>query len=153
VAAHSIAGQGEEPLRRLLEPARNGMLAAEPREMREGMGGLLHPLDADLFDAEVSAFLLRSSQHGLDGGLDGWVDDDLAFVNDWGFAPADARVPVLLMHGEHDRFIPVAHGHWLAGQIPRVDARISGDDAHLTLSLRRIPVVHEWLLIRSNWPS
>jgi pimeloyl-ACP methyl ester carboxylesterase len=150
VVEHTAAANGPAELEELLAPARRGMLAAEPHEMRAGMGALLDPRDAALFDDEVSTFLLRSSQHGLDPGLDGWVDDDLAFVNDWGFEPADARVSVLLMHGEHDRFIPVAHGHWLAGQIPTVDARISGDDAHLTLSIRRIPEVHEWLLNRSN---
>jgi pimeloyl-ACP methyl ester carboxylesterase len=126
------------------------MLAAQPSQMREGMGGLLDPLDAELFDDAVSAFLLHSSQHGLSGGLDGWVDDDRAFVTPWGFAPEDVRVPVLLMHGEHDRFIPVSHGHWLAARIPRVDARISGRDAHLTLSIRRFPEVHEWLMQASS---
>jgi len=55
-------------------------------------------------------------------------------------------VPVLLMHGEHDRFIPPSHGRWLAARIPRVDARISAEDAHLTLSIRRFTEVHEWLL-------
>jgi pimeloyl-ACP methyl ester carboxylesterase len=116
--------------------------------MRAGMGGLLDPLDAALFDDAVSAFLLHSSQHGIGGGLDGWVDDDRAFVTPWGFAPEDVRVPVLLMHGEHDRFIPVAHGRWLAARIPGVAVRISGEDAHLTLSIRRFPEVHEWLLQR-----
>jgi pimeloyl-ACP methyl ester carboxylesterase len=143
---HGAAVEGAEPLRRLLEPARRGMLAAQPAEMRAGMGDLLDPLDAALFDDEVSAYLLRGSQHGLADGLDGWVDDDLAFVTPWGFAPEDCATPVLLMHGEHDRFIPASHGRWLAARIPRVDARISGDDAHLTLSIRRIPEVHEWLM-------
>jgi pimeloyl-ACP methyl ester carboxylesterase len=146
VVEHRAAIAGREPLHELLAPARRGMLAAEPSQMRAGMGDLLHPLDAALFDDAVSAFLLRSSQHGLERGLDGWVDDDRAFVTPWGFAPEDVRVPVLLMHGEHDRFIPVSHGRWLAARIPRVDARISGHDAHLTLSIRRFPEVHEWLL-------
>jgi pimeloyl-ACP methyl ester carboxylesterase len=146
VAEHTTAARGAEPLRRMLAPARAGMLAAEPAQMRAGMAGLLHPLDAELFDDEVSTFLLRGTQHGLAEGLDGWVDDDRAFVTPWGFDPAAIEVPVLLMHGEHDRFIPVSHGRWLAGRIPTVDARISPDDAHLTLSIRRVPEVHEWLL-------
>lgn len=153
VVEHGAAVEGVAALTRLLAPARNGMLGAEPAQMRAAMGDLLHPLDAALFDDEVSAFLLRGSQHGLASGLDGWVDDDRAFVTPWGFDLTAIRVPVLLMHGEHDRFIPVAHGRWLAARIPRVDARISGDDAHLTLSIRRIPEVHEWLLKQSTSSS
>lgn len=145
VAEHRTAAAGAERLRRLLGPARSGMLAARPEQMRDGLGALLHPLDAELVEGAAAAYLLGSSQHGLAPGLDGWVDDDRAFVTPWGFDPASIRVPVLLMHGEHDGFIPVAHGRWLAARIPGVEARISGQDAHLTLSLRRIPEVHEWL--------
>jgi pimeloyl-ACP methyl ester carboxylesterase len=146
VVEHRTAAAGAEPLRRLLAPARKGMLAAEPAEMRAGMGDLLDPRDAALFGPEVSEFLLHSSQHGIAPGLDGWVDDDRAFVTPWGFDPASTTRPVLLLHGEHDGVIPVAHGRWLAARIPRVDARILGEDAHFTLSIRRIPEVHEWLL-------
>jgi pimeloyl-ACP methyl ester carboxylesterase len=145
VNEHHAAVDGADALRQMLAPAREGMLAARPNQMLEGMGSLLHPLDAAIMDAEVSGYLLSSSQHGIGPGLDGWVDDDRAFVTPWGFDPRDVRVPVLLMHGVHDLFIPVTHGRWLAERIPGVDARISDDDAHLTLSIRRIPEVHEWL--------
>jgi pimeloyl-ACP methyl ester carboxylesterase len=146
VTEHTVAATGARPLRELLAPAREGMLAAEPSEMKAGMGTLLDPLDAELFDHAVSEYLLRSAQHGLRPGLDGWVDDDRAFVTPWAFDLASIEVPVLLMHGAHDRFIPVAHGRWLAERIPGVDTRISGKDAHLTLSIRRIPEVHRWLM-------
>jgi pimeloyl-ACP methyl ester carboxylesterase len=54
-------------------------------------------------------------------------------------------VPVLLLHGRHDQFVPQAHGAWLAGQIPGVEARLLDDDGHLTLSVNRIGDVHAWL--------
>jgi pimeloyl-ACP methyl ester carboxylesterase len=145
VNEHRAAVAGEEPLRQMLAPAREGMLGAQPTQMLEGMGSLLHPLDAAIMNGEVARYLLASAQHGLAPGLDGWVDDDRAFVTPWGLDPGAVRVPVLLLHGEHDRFIPVSHGRWLAGRIPGVEARFSDEDAHLTLSIRRIPEVHEWL--------
>jgi pimeloyl-ACP methyl ester carboxylesterase len=151
VNEHRAAVAGPETLRRMLAPARDGMLAARPSQMLEGLGSLLHPLDAELVHGEVAEYLLRSAQHGLERSIDGWVDDDRAFVTPWGFDPADVRVPVLIRHGVHDRFIPVAHGRWLADRIPRAEAHISEDDAHLTLSIRRIPEVHEWLTRRPEW--
>lgn len=48
----------------------------------------------------------------------------------------------------HDRFVPFAHGQWLASRIPDVDARLSDDDGHLTLTINHLDEVHEWLLDR-----
>jgi pimeloyl-ACP methyl ester carboxylesterase len=54
-------------------------------------------------------------------------------------------VPVMVMHGRQDKFVPVGHGEWLAAHIPGVEARILDHDGHLTLLERRIPEVHAWL--------
>ena len=146
VVEHQTAQRGAGPLRLLLAPAREGMLAAEPEQMREGLGSLLSDVDAELVTGEVAAYLLAGVKNGLAPGLDGWVDDDLAFVSPWGFDPAAAgAVPVLLLHGVHDKFIPPTHARWLAQRIPGVDARVSDADGHLTLTMRRVPEVQAWL--------
>jgi len=62
-------------------------------------------------------------------------------------ALADARACVLLVHGDADRHIPVAHGRRLAAASPRARyLELHGED-HLTLPMRidlLAPVVEQW---------
>jgi pimeloyl-ACP methyl ester carboxylesterase len=67
-------------------------------------------------------------------------------VRPWGFELAKVGVPLMLWHGRQDRFVPFGHGEWLASQIRGVDAHLSDDDGHLTLTERRLPEIHSWLL-------
>jgi pimeloyl-ACP methyl ester carboxylesterase len=69
----------------------------------------------------------------LAGGPDAAIDDDLAYVAPWGFDPADARCPVLLIHGGRDGIAPPAHGRWLAGHIPDAELRLYPDDGHVSV--------------------
>lgn len=66
----------------------------------------------------------------LKDGVDGWVDDDLAFVRPWGVDVADIRVPVRLVYGRADTLVPAAHGDWLAAHIPGAVAEVS-DVGHM----------------------
>jgi pimeloyl-ACP methyl ester carboxylesterase len=109
-----------------------------------GLDTLLSPPDQVIIP-QLQEFLGQSFAEALSGGVDGWLDDDLAFVRPWGFDVVDIRVPVLLIHGVQDVFVPVEHARWLARRIPGVDARILDDEGHLSL-YARIPEVHEWLL-------
>jgi pimeloyl-ACP methyl ester carboxylesterase len=93
--------------------------------------------------------MLASDAYGLGPGVDGWLDDDFAFLQPWGFELGAIDRPTLLLHGEDDRFVPVSHGRWLAARIPGVEARIGAGDGHLTLFERRMREVNDWLLARS----
>ena len=73
---------------------------------------------------------------------------DLVFVRPWGFDLAAIRVPVLLLQGEQDKYVPYGHGGWLSEHIPGVEAWLTAEDGHLTLAEHRVPKAHEWLLAR-----
>jgi pimeloyl-ACP methyl ester carboxylesterase len=122
------------------------MLAAGPAGLAEAMRTLLSPADHAVFTGETADYMFEAFRAGNEERLDGWLDDDLAFAKPWGFDLEQIDVPVLLWQGAEDRFVPFAHGEWLARRIPAVDARLSRDDGHLTLLVRRLGEVHGWLV-------
>lgn len=55
-----------------------------------------------------------SAHDGLSQGDQGWWDDGMSRITDWGFKLEDIRVPVKIWHGRQHRYVPVQHGEWLA---------------------------------------
>ncbi len=141
--------EGEDALRAYLEPAGEAFLQASPEQVVELLSTLVGPADRAVLGSGVAEWMVEGSQRGLRDGVDGWLDDDLAFARPWGFDPGDADRPVLLLHGGDDRFVPAAHARCLAARIPGVETRIDPDDGHLTLLERRVGETHEWLLERA----
>jgi pimeloyl-ACP methyl ester carboxylesterase len=141
--------EGEAALRPYLEREAADVVAAQPDDLTSLFETLLGPADRAVLGGEFAAWMLASDKTALQPGVDGWLDDDLAFVTDWGFDLGAIDRPVLLLHGDDDRFVPVSHGRWLAERIPGVDARIDAADGHLTLLERHMREVNDWLLARS----
>ena len=139
--------EGEPALRRFLERDAEEMRTAQASDIVALFETLLGPADRAVLSDELANELLQGGAHGLTDGVDGWLDDDFAFFRPWGFDVATIDRPVLLLHGADDRFVPIAHGRWLAERVPGVESRLTGDeDGHLTLVVRRVQEVHEWLL-------
>ena len=149
-----LAGMGKDNVREF-EAAFAG--EAVLREQLEGLQGgddvvelesLFSQVDVAAMQGPVGAYLMDAIRAGTADGLDGWIDDDLAFVRPWGFDPADIRVPVQIWQGRQDRMVPYAHGEWLVRRLLRVDMRMSPDDGHITLMERRVPDIHAFLAAR-----
>jgi pimeloyl-ACP methyl ester carboxylesterase len=141
--------EGEEALRPFLEEEASGIRDVTPEEVREWIATLLGDEDRAVLTGAFAEYFVACGEHALEPGVDGWVDDDLAFVRDWGFDLEDVDRPTLLLHGDDDRFVPVSHGRWLAERLPHVERRIDTGDGHLTLIERRMREVNDWLLSHS----
>lgn len=139
---------GEEVHREQFERDLADFLAATPETVVEVLLTLLGPADKAVLDEELAAFMLESSRAGIVPSAEGWFDDDLVIVEPWGFDLASIDVPVLYWHGEQDKFVPFSHGVWLAEHIPDVEARLTPEDGHLTILVRRYDEVQAWLLER-----
>jgi pimeloyl-ACP methyl ester carboxylesterase len=124
---------------------REEALAETPEGVAKGLATLLTPTDAAVLTGELAEYLVWSTKQGLAPSDEGWWEDAEAHSGPWGFELAQISVPVLLLHGREDKFVPFGHGEWLARHIPGVTARLLDHDGHLTLLERRIGEVHDWL--------
>jgi pimeloyl-ACP methyl ester carboxylesterase len=140
--------EGEAPLRSFIEQQVPMLAEIQSDEIVAALETLVSDVDRAAVTGAYAEGLAAALRHATSTGGDGWIDDDLAFAGSWGFAPEDITIPVLLWQGDHDLMVPPAHGAWLADRIPGVEAHLSPDDGHLTLTARRIPEVHAWLLER-----
>jgi pimeloyl-ACP methyl ester carboxylesterase len=117
VEEFAAAGTGREALAEMLAPVGDA-LRLNPDALVDMLIDELPPADvACLRDETFRRVFIGTITEAVRPGVDGWIDDDLAFVARWGFDPALITVPTLIWHGEDDVLVPVAHAHWLHGAI------------------------------------
>jgi pimeloyl-ACP methyl ester carboxylesterase len=131
-----LAAAEESPnaLEGLLTGFADALAGITGSEAAESMGGLLSAADQSVLTGEFADYLAASFRAALSTGVAGWRDDDLAFVSDWGFGPADlAGMPTAIWQGGQDRMVPLAHGAWLGSQVPGAGIHLLPGEGHLTL--------------------
>jgi pimeloyl-ACP methyl ester carboxylesterase len=137
--------EGEAALRPFLNAAAAEMATAGPDGLAVALESILPDVDVAALDGGFAQFMFEWMDVGLQPGLDGWLDDDLAFVAPWGFDLATIRTPLLLVHGRLDLMVPFSHGEWLAAHIPGVTPNLWDTEGHVSM-VAQIPDVHSWLL-------
>lgn len=95
-------------------------------------------------DAGIRQMLRDNYTEALRQDGDGWIDDAMAFVGDWGFRLDEISVPVLLWHGQHDVFSPIQHSEWLAHRTPGAVLRVGPGQAHFD-ALHELLNLFSWL--------
>jgi pimeloyl-ACP methyl ester carboxylesterase len=126
---------GEQDLRAYLDTQRPALLGTTPAGVVAAMGSLLPPVDRAVLTDEYGEDLAASFGDALRVSVDGWLDDDLAFVADWAFALDEPTKPVVLWQGEEDLMVPFAHGRWLAAHVPSAAAHLLPGEGHLSIAI------------------
>ncbi len=146
VVEFGTAARGESALRPYLDEQRAALADATPADIVASLASILPEIDRAAMDEELGDDLAASMHEGLRLGVDGWLDDDLAFLAPWGFDLDEIRVPVSLWQGDADLMVPFAHGEWLAARIPGVDAHLLPGEGHLSIAVGAIEPMLDALL-------
>src|SRR4029078_3200853 len=90
-----------------------GIASVGPEELAEAMRPHLSAVDAGALTGELAEHVLGAFTRALAPGVEGWVDDDYAFLAPWGCDPGSSRAPMLVWQGEEDLMVPPNHGSWV----------------------------------------
>jgi pimeloyl-ACP methyl ester carboxylesterase len=135
VAEFEAAESGGDDLRAFLQEMGAGLGHVSGPELHAELGGLVSEVDREALTGEFAEHMAATVRDALSTGIWGWFDDDLAFVRDWGFDLRSIERPVAIWQGGQDRFVPFAHGEWLAKHVNRAEAHLLPDEGHLSLGV------------------
>jgi pimeloyl-ACP methyl ester carboxylesterase len=136
--------QGEAAVRPALEEAAVVMRRGDTAAVVESLATLLPEVDLAALTDDFGVDMATHLAEGLRLGVDGWLDDGLAFLRPWGFDLDAITVPTFLWQGTEDLMVPCTHGKWLADHIPGVTAHLEQGQGHLSLAVGTIgPILDE----------
>jgi pimeloyl-ACP methyl ester carboxylesterase len=140
------ARSGEAAYRPLVEQlARDAVTAVEKGDLPVADNYELADADraalAEQFNAPGHLFRTRTA---YTGGIDGWIDDGIAFTREWSFDISRICAPVSIWYGPDDALCPRGHTDWLLNHISGAEAHVL-PGGHLldTSSLQRL---YRWLV-------
>jgi pimeloyl-ACP methyl ester carboxylesterase len=136
-----IAAGPKDAFRAWLEEAAVPLATIQAEDVVAEMAPHLSDVDAAaLSDGDVATVMAAELRRAFLVGVDGWLEDDQAFMKPWGFELSDVNVPVSLWQGRQDLMVPFSHGEYIATHLPNVTAHLLEEEGHLTL-LRYLPTM------------
>ena len=102
-------------------------------DLIESFGGLIGDADKRALTPDVAEADAASYRRALSMGYYGWMDDDLAFVQAFGFELSKIDKPVLVWQGDDDFMVPRAHSEWLSKHIFTAKLNFVAGHGHISL--------------------
>lgn len=125
--------EGEAPLRAFLAGAATALADVTGDQVIDAIGSLLPQPDRAYLTGETADRMAETFRWAVASGIWGWFDDDIAFVQPWGFDLDAIEVPVQVWQGSDDLMVPFAHGQWLAAHVPGATAMLVQGEGHLSM--------------------
>lgn len=135
VAEFSAAVQGEDQLRSYLLQAREQLKDATAAGIVASLDTLLPDVDRAVLTGEFGEDLVAGFREAMRTGVEGWLEDDIAFTSPWGFGLGEISVPAMIWQGSADLMVPFSHGQWLASRLPDASAHLEEGEGHLSVGL------------------
>jgi pimeloyl-ACP methyl ester carboxylesterase len=135
VLEFGAALEGEDVLRTFLETQLEELRTVTVQGIIDSMSTLLPNVDRAVLTGEFGEDLANQIHEGLRISVDGWLDDDLAFAQPWGFELSEIKVPTMIWQGDEDLMVPFSHGQWLASQLPQAHAHLERGEGHLSVAI------------------
>ena len=135
VTEFNVTLEGEPSLRSYLDAQREFLREATAAGIIAVLSIILPEVDRAVLTDEFAEDMEAGFHEALRTGVDGWLDDDLAFTKAWGFDLDEIAVPTMIWQGSADLTVPFAHGQWLGANVPGVRAHLEDGEGHLSVGV------------------
>ncbi len=136
VVEFGAAREGEGPLEDFLTDAAGALAGITGPEVNDAMSSLLPAVDKVHLTGHSADQMAQTLRWAVGGGIWGWFDDDVAFIEPWGFDVNAMRTPVEIWQGSDDLMVPYAHGEWLVAHVPSAESHLLQGEGHLSMVSR-----------------
>jgi pimeloyl-ACP methyl ester carboxylesterase len=150
IVEFSAALQGEDQLRPYLSEQGEVLRDIRAADIVASMESLLPDVDRAALTGEFGEDAAAGFREAVRRGVDGWLDDDIAFAKPWGFSLAEISVPAMIWQGSADLMVPFAHGQWLASQLPAAKAHLEEGEGHLSIGLGKLDAMLDELVAAAS---
>ena len=135
VVEFSAALQGEDRLRSYLLGERERLTEVTGADIVASLDVMLPDVDRAALTGEFGEDIAAGFREAVRPGVEGWLEDDIAFTEPWGFEMAEISVPTMIWQGSADLMVPFAHGQWLTSRLPGASAHLEPGEGHLSVGL------------------
>jgi pimeloyl-ACP methyl ester carboxylesterase len=124
---------GENAIKKWMQENTAAFKNVTGADLITSFGGLIGEADKKALTPTVAEEEAASYRRALSVSYNGWLDDDLAFVQPFGFNLNEINKPVLVWQGDDDFMVPRAHSQWLASKIPTAKLNFVPGHGHISL--------------------
>jgi pimeloyl-ACP methyl ester carboxylesterase len=146
VEEFSLAVRGADALTPFLTKEAATLSEISGAQVAAALGGLVSGADAAALTGQFADDLAAELRAAVRAGIAGWLEDDLAFVKDWGFSLSALAGRAAIWQGDQDNMVPFAHGEWLAAHVPGARVHLEPGAGHLTMTVTAIGRILDDLL-------